>query len=1737
LGRETDYFYDLMSNVMEEKILVSTVQATDVRPSVLDAQGNTQTEVTTDYTYNLKFSKMTTKIDAENHKTVYDIDSNTGNLMSVADQLNETTSYTYDDFGDLLTVTDPNKNVTTYSDYDRFGNPWTITGPGDIITHQQFDVRGRLVEKYDNFGHHVVYAYDGLDRMIYQDSSGQGQGSDEHITEYQYDAAGNLVQTIVSNLDSASGEQVTENHYDAQNRRISTTEVGIPASDRPDGQYETDWFYDAVGNLDHEIDARDIEQDYSYDSLNRRTKTMIANSPTGVGKDGVIFEADYDLANNQTFTKDIHGNETDYTYDGLYRVVDVQLPFDNNFGTLMPSSGYNPSFPGLPATSSGVTTGSVHVQTGYDRVGNKLFEADANGNATLYTYDAVNRLKTTTDPEGNQVSYDYDNNGNIHTETHTAPTGATTYLITFDAYDERNRPTAKHETLYAAFAGDSLAPLPETASDPSSSAFGQLTTSWQYDDPSNTVTITDPRNNQTTEVRDGLDQLISRTVKGNGLSSPLTTTYAYDGAGNVKYVIDPQNNDHDVTYLYDGLGRKVLATYVDPGSNPAETNHSTSAGTAEVFGYDGDGNLIHYVDKNGNDFTYTFDSLNRPLDTVLQERGGGPPLSHLFYDDAHNEVQETDANQNAPTIKDYDALGRLTHVEDPLNGKMDMLYDGVNLRQQTDRNGNLTVYTYDRLNRLRQTDESGPVGDPTQMQNIYRDDLLQVISVDRRGIQTIQSSDSRGRLVRLSRADATSPTYAGDSSLAARYGASKIDLEQYEYDGNNNKVVFIQAPDSSSETRTEYGYDAANRQTTMIEGVGSSVEATTTYTYDNAGNLLTVSNPRTGGLFMKYGYDARYRRISETNGENETTQYAYDANGNMTDRVEPKGGHTVYTYDEQNRLLEVDEGQSGGGQTFYVYDRNGNKIAQQDAEKHLVTYHYDALNRLTDTFEHTVLGSILGPTYHGSYGSFGGDESTALHWQYEYDANGNQIRITDAIRANGLQGQITEGPNGGGIVFDHLNRPTDVVYNNAVNANLPFQMQEIQYSYDGNGNLKEVDETKLDRNGKVIIEPCTYVFDAMDRLQSTTNYDDKTIEYTYDRQGNRTSITDPDQLTTTYEYDARNRLMTVTAEPVSPSGNQVTHYEYYPDSLIKKITYPNGTVADYQEYDDANRLKTLVNSIHVGGPGEQVVSSYEYEYDENGNRTVQIETQRDINGGQPEITDYRYDMLDRLTDVYYDVAVAGVDPQVGRQGELHYTHELNSNRKTEKGKDPLNSMAPVDRTYFYDGANRLDHIIDAVNPLESRLYQYDDNGNRTAEKIGQFTSATTFMVHSATYYDYGVRDELLQVRQSGSPNVNFDYNADLLRVKKIDGLGTAESSETRYLYDDTATLLEYDAQGNTLRKYNYGYDFLSMTEVNPAAADPRANQFYLVDGLGSTVNLTNEAGDLQISYQYDAWGNLRAQVGTSSNPKDYTGNDFDPETDLQYFGARYYDSSVGLFISQDQYLGQASSPPSLHRYLYANANPLRYVDFTGHEAEDTSNSEVDLSHGPTVEAAAQLERQQAMAKRSPSVQSISPVGTSDTTPERTTIVEDKMTPGESMFVRPEDVQAKEEAEFLQAYQEARQNKYRAITETADSKVPNVGLVLRDGQLALEQKNTPPVEMYDFSEEPSEVTSQFSLLPPEEADQLRAAVRLGGQLLHRPTSEDEALWQNYVFWQTAAQTEFDALQFVALDALPLGPVKK
>jgi RHS repeat-associated protein len=108
--------------------------------------------------------------------------------------------------------------------------------------------------------------------------------------------------------------------------------------------------------------------------------------------------------------------------------------------------------------------------------------------------------------------------------------------------------------------------------------------------------------------------------------------------------------------------------------------------------------------------------------------------------------------------------------------------------------------------------------------------------------------------------------------------------------------------------------------------------------------------------------------------------------------------------------------------------------------------------------------------------------------------------------------------------------------------------------------------------------------------------------------------------------------------------------------------------------------------------------------------------------------------------------------------------------------------------------------------------------------------------------------------------------------------------------------------------------------------------FYEADGLGSVTSLSSGAGALAQTYTFDSFGKLTAASGSLTNPFRYTGREFDSETGLYYYRARYYDPSAGRFISEDPVGFEEAG----NFYRYVNNKPVTLIDPTGLTA-DCSN--------------------------------------------------------------------------------------------------------------------------------------------------------------------------------------------------------
>ncbi len=107
-------------------------------------------------------------------------------------------------------------------------------------------------------------------------------------------------------------------------------------------------------------------------------------------------------------------------------------------------------------------------------------------------------------------------------------------------------------------------------------------------------------------------------------------------------------------------------------------------------------------------------------------------------------------------------------------------------------------------------------------------------------------------------------------------------------------------------------------------------------------------------------------------------------------------------------------------------------------------------------------------------------------------------------------------------------------------------------------------------------------------------------------------------------------------------------------------------------------------------------------------------------------------------------------------------------------------------------------------------------------------------------------------------------------------------------------------------------------------------RYYLYDGHGNVRHLTDNNGAVTDTYDYDAFGNITEKTGETENSYLYCGEQFDANTGFYYLRARYMNPSTGTFISMDSYQGSIFDPVSLHKYLYANANPVMFTDPTGY---------------------------------------------------------------------------------------------------------------------------------------------------------------------------------------------------------------
>jgi RHS repeat-associated protein len=128
------------------------------------------------------------------------------------------------------------------------------------------------------------------------------------------------------------------------------------------------------------------------------------------------------------------------------------------------------------------------------------------------------------------------------------------------------------------------------------------------------------------------------------------------------------------------------------------------------------------------------------------------------------------------------------------------------------------------------------------------------------------------------------------------------------------------------------------------------------------------------------------------------------------------------------------------------------------------------------------------------------------------------------------------------------------------------------------------------------------------------------------------------------------------------------------------------------------------------------------------------------------------------------------------------------------------------------------------------------------------------------------------------------------------------------------------------RDTTYGTNIVSQTRN---VSTTPATSYYGFDAHGNVAFLTDAAGAVTDSYDYDAWGNLVASTGSTPNSRLYAGEELDPDIGVMNLRARQYRPTTGRFLTIDPLMGNMRKPTSLNRYLYTSVDPVNFSDPSG----------------------------------------------------------------------------------------------------------------------------------------------------------------------------------------------------------------
>ena len=1038
---------------------------------------------------------------------------------------------------------------------------------------------------------------------------------------------------------------------------------------------------------------------------------------------------------------------------------------------------------------------------------------------------------------------------------------------------------------------------------------------------------------------DSLSVAVSNTYDDYGnLQGYKETTTGYSLEANInyhkiadKYIVGVPSH---ITVSSGGKTYRERSTKVDGNGEITEIMlHNGDKPSVYNMTYDGYGNITRMTKpENYNHqrmfYAYTYDDRYHSLVTSVKDAYGYS--SSTAYDGLWNAPSVTTDLNGQKMEYTYDALGRQQTIRAPYeieSGQPFTIrfeYFPAERKAHTihySKEGNIDTYTFaDSLMRAVQTKLTGVVWSGGSNQKVSIVSGRAVIDAFGRNIAAYYPmTDSYGNI--------------------GTYNHATGDLQaKTEYDAHDRTTSVTLA--DGSVTRTAYSIGSHDGepmlQTTVTDALGRHAESYTDakgrnretvqhargedimvkYSYDPVGQVMTVQHPN--GRETKYAYDLLGRKLMVNHPDAGETDMTYDAAGNLLTKLTAElrksisdKGYISYTYDFE-RLHEVLYPENLFNRVTYTYGKAGDKynragrLALVEDASGGEAYYYGRQGEVTKTVR-TVMASVADIrtyVYGATYDSWNRVQTMTYPdgevVTYHYNAAGQVESLTS--NKQGHQSVIVDR-----IGYD---KEGHTVYTKLGNGT------ETTYTYDKQRERLQV--MNLTADGQTVMEN-RYRYDAVDNILGITNAANPTSLTKLNRAklGGRSSHT--------YEYDELNRLIHASGKAKRASYDMVMSFGRMSEPLTKVQKVDSTTTA--KSYNFAYKYE---DSNHPTAPTQ--IGHDHYTYDANGNPTLVTNDSTNTTREMYWDEDNRLMVLSdngKTSRYTYNAAGERIMKSYGTMEGVYINGAPQGITFHETDNFTLYpaSILSVNKNrftkHYFLGDKRVASRIGTglFNNVYGRNGSYVTAGQQDyAERMNQIQRQK-----EAYYKQQGIAPGVPTMKGAyGDPeNTGVGYNAVLTELGNHDvpqGWIQTPHPNTTPNTNPGPPVSWNDPSNPDDPQAGYGYV--------PNDTTREETFFYHSDHLGSTSYITDDKANIT---QYDAYlpyGELLVDEHSSSKdmPYKFNGKELDEETGLYYYGARYMDPKISMWLGVDPL---REKYPSVTGYCYTMDNPIGLMDPTG----------------------------------------------------------------------------------------------------------------------------------------------------------------------------------------------------------------